>query len=177
MTVLNKIHAVASAAVLLFSLPASAGLVGSSISQCANTAYSGTVTTDISQCLGASVQPSPTTAIVGAGVEFSTGTDRSWDFGDNTLTVTYLNVTSASPDLVIFDLAFDITGFALLGGNPLDITWATDGNRLGILAGSPLVNGAVTFSVLTGSVPEPTTAALVAVALLAAGACTRRRRT
>lgn len=159
----------------LFGFSATAGLIGTSISQCANSVYSGSVTTDTAQCDPGTAQASPGTAVVGAGVEFAIGSNRLFDFSDNSLTVQYIQpVGSPSPDLFIFDLEGAVTDFALTSLNPLNVTWSISGDRIGILINSPLVDGTVVFRVGTSTVPEPPTVAIVSLALLAL-ARTRRK--
>jgi hypothetical protein len=150
------------------AMSASAGLVGTVVKQCADTVRNvGSVTTDISVC-GHGVQPTPASALVGAGIEFS-ASGRTLDFGNDTLTITYNNTGSASPDLYIFfDLLDDVTGLSLIGSNPLNATWAFISDRIAVQINDPLQNGAVDFRItFGGSVPEPSTAALVLLPLLA----------
>lgn len=156
------------AALAFTGMSASAGLVGTLVKQCADTVRNvGSVTTDISVC-PSGVQPTPASALVGPGIEFSLN-GRTLDFTDDTLTITYNNVASASPDLYIFfDLLDDVTGLSLIGSNPLDATWAFISDRIGVQINSPLQNGAVEFRIaFGGTVPEPGTAALVLLPLLA----------
>ena len=157
---------------------AHAGLVGATISQCANSAYSGTVTADPTACNAGTAQASPNSAVVGVGVEFAIGTNRLLDFSDSTLTITYTQpVGSASPDLFVFDLNVDIVGLALSSPNPLGVTFTFLGDHLGVLIGRPLENGAVVLNIDTSkAVPEPGALALVAAALLSIGIARRGRR-
>lgn len=82
---------------------ANASLIGTTVSLCADSAYTGTVTSDITACNLATVHPTPASAIVtDPGVEFSltNSGSRLFDFSDNILSVTYNNVGSFSPDLI-----------------------------------------------------------------------------
>ncbi len=170
-TVIALVLACSSGAVL-------AGMIGTTVSQCTNTAYFDAVTTDIAQCSLFNVAASPLSAVVGDGAEFHAGGDRFFDFDDNTLTIRYLaGVSSFSPDLIIFTMADSVTALTLISANPLNVTWAFSDNRIGMLIGSPLVAGSVTLRIAqTADVPEPGSIALTGIALLALARVRRNRR-
>lgn len=172
------IRTLAAASSLAFAaVSAHAGLVGNTVTQCANSVYAGVVTADPAACDLSTAQATPGAAVVGAGVEFSIGLNRLLDFSDNTLTITYIQpVGSPSPDLFVFDLDIDVLGVSLASLNPLGVSFTFSGSSLGVLIGSPLENGTVVLNIATaGAVPEPTTLALVGAALLGIGAARRRR--
>lgn len=151
---------------------ATAGLLGSTVSHCANTAYSGLVSADPSACAPATVQPFPASATVTDAVEFSIAGNRFFDVSDDGLSIQYVQpVGSPSPDLIIFVLEENISGVSLIGANPLGVSWTFDGNRLGVLIGSPLRNGSVLLRLDTAvepePVPEPGSISLALCALLA----------
>lgn len=157
---------------------ASAGLLGTSVYHCADSAYAGLVTADPGACDPATVQPIPPLAVVGDGVEFSVPENRFLDFADDTLTIRYVQpVGSPSPDLFMFTLQRPVTSVSLAGANPLAVSWTFSGNRLGILIDAPLVDASVTLSVATPAVAvaEPGSLALAAMALLALAVWPRRR--
>lgn len=99
----HLVRLAASTALACTCNAASAGLLGTTVSQCADSAFTGPVSADVSLCAPGTVQPIPASALVGAVVEFGIGGQRLFDFGDATLDVTYIQpVASPSPDLVIF---------------------------------------------------------------------------
>ena len=155
---------------------AHASLIGTTVTQCANTVYGGTVTTDIANCNLSTAQPTPTSAIIAdPGVEFSllnSGT-RLFDFTDDTFTVTYNNVGSPSNDLYIFEFENIIANLTLLTPDPLGITTALNGNLLGILINDPSAEGRVTFGI--SAVPVPAAAWLFGSALLGFFGFSRRK--
>ena len=155
-----------------------AGILGTTVSQCTNSAYYAAVTTDISQCSTVNLQANPLSAVVGDGAEFNAGGNRFFDFDDNTLTIHYLvGVSSFSPDLIIFTMADPITALTLIGANPLNVTWTFSDNRIGMLINSPLTPGSVTFRIDdTADVPEPGSIALTGIALLALARVRRNRK-
>lgn len=114
-----------TATLVLVSTCANAGLLGTTVTHCANTVYFGAVTTDVAQCDLASAQPTPATAIIGSGIEFKIRGNRLFDFSDTALAIQYVQpVASPSPDLIIFTLENTVTGVTLAGSNPIDVTWA-----------------------------------------------------
>lgn len=164
----------------VFALSASfahAGLLGTTISQCANTAYTGAVTVDTAQCDVMTIQPNPSTAVVGSGTEFNIAGTRFFDFDDATLTITYVQpVGSDSPDLIIFSFADLVGDISLVGANTLDVSWMVSGNLAGILVSAPLVDGTVTLRLNANEVPEPSSVMLVGLALFALASVRRKVR-
>ena len=175
----NMFLTVGVAAVLsVTSLVASAGLVGSTVNQCGNSAFGGSVTADPASCDPLTAQASPASAVVGAGVEFSllNSGSRTFDFDDDSLTIVYNAVGSPSPDLWIFEFDFALDGISLIGANVLGLTFTSSANRLGVLIGAPLVNGTAVLKIQTSVVPEPGTFVLAALAGLILLQTRRRRR-
>jgi hypothetical protein len=159
-------------ALMMFSFTLNAAsLVGTTVSQCANSAYFGAVTSDMSACDLSTAQLSPSSAtVVDPGVEFSltnSGT-RTIDFSEGFIDITYSNVGSSSPDLFIFEfLDYIPTSLSIVSLNVLDITYTFSEKFLGILVGSPLSDGTVTLAVSSVSaVPVPAAAFLFGPALL-----------
>lgn len=138
------------------------------------------MTTDSAACNPSTAQPTPSSAVVGAGVEFSilSGIHRFLDFSDTALLIDYLNAGSPSADLFIFDLEPTLFGVSIVGANPLGVTFAFLGDKLGVLVSNPLVNGTVTlqFDLQSATVPEPATLPLAALALWAAVRAGRSRK-
>lgn len=169
----------AGLALACFSQLAMAGLLGTTVSQCANSAYTGVVSVDVSACDPGTAQPVPSSATVDGGVEFNLADNRFFDFGDNTLRISYVQpVFSASPDLLIFTLEQTVTGVSLLGANPLAVSWTFMDNRLGILIAQPLIDGTVLLQIdaAGAAVPEPGTIGLAMLAMLGLAASVARRR-
>jgi hypothetical protein len=175
----HLVRLTAGLALALCSQFALAGLLGTTVTQCADTAYSGVVTADVTACNPGTVQPGPASALVGAGVEFNIAGNRFFDFGDDTLTISYVQpVSSASPDLIIFTMEQAVTGITLVSANPLGLSWTFSGNQVGVLIGSPLANGNVIlrFGSQAVPVPEPGSLTLAALAFLAMMAMASARR-
>lgn len=175
---MNLRKAVAAITVTVLSAAAHAGLVGTSISHCANTVYGGSVTTNVSACDLGTAQLSPGSAVVGSGVEFTAGAIRQFDFSDNGLVVNYSgDPGSSSPDLFIFTLEEAISSVSLVGLNGLNVTYAFSGNLLGILVNSPLNFGnSVTLQFGATEVPEPGSLALLGLGLVGLAAARKRKQ-
>ncbi len=164
---------------LLMSFSAQAALLGSSVSVCADSAYnSGSVTANPAVCASGSVQPTPTSAIITEpGVEFSmtnSGT-RTLDFTNDTLTISYDNVGSSSPDLFVFEFDDAVSTMTLISLNLLNITTMIDGKFLGVLVSAPSVDSSVTFQFGTTEVPVPAALWLFVSGLLGLTAVRRRK--
>ena len=160
---------------LCYMTPASAGLMGTVVNQCADSAYSGTVTADVNDCRPSTAQPVPETATIDDSVEFSltnSGT-RTFDFSDSLLSIYYENVSSPSPDLYIFDFEMDIVDINVLTSN-LGVTATFVDNHLGVLISSPLQTGWAYIEITTSAVSEPAAIALMLVGL--AGIAVSRKR-
>jgi len=168
---MHALHPVRLALALLIASAATianAGLTGTTITQCTNTAYvaPATVTTDIAQCSSDNLQASPGYTMIGDGDEFDIGGNRFFDFGDNSFTIRYEGMQSSfSPDLIIFTLQDTVGSLTLLGENPLKVTWTVAGNRLGMLINDPLQAGIVRFQFDARQVPEPGSLALISLGL------------
>jgi hypothetical protein len=164
---------------------AEAGMLGSTITACWDTAYnSGSVTTNTSECNGSTAGfTSAVSTVINPGVEFSTlANNRLFDFGDNTITITYISYASSpSPDLFIFTgLPAMITGLTLLSTNDLNITTAFDATSIGFLINNPhcctTTTTSVVFQVESNPIPEPAAYAGTALGLAAIGLARRRFR-
>ena len=173
------LRVVLAAAGILASASASASLIGSSISQCSNTVFSGSVTTDLNACDSGTAQAAPVSAVVGNAVEFTVGSNRLFDFGADTLTISYSPpIGSSSPDLLIFhSIALPITSVSLITGNPLAVTWDFLSDRLAVLVSAPKEGGVVTLQINTRNeqVPVPGVLGLMSIGLAGLLAARRRR--
>jgi PEP-CTERM motif len=170
----------------LAAAPASAvGLLGQSFSYCTNSVFAGAVTLNPSACdpqaagaAGTATVADPLVEVISSG----TGT-RTVDFSNATITVTYGDVSSFSPDLYVFTGFSGITGLTLASADPLGISTIFNGTSIGLLVGSPLERGTVVFNVTTGgmgAVPEPASWAMLLIGFGAVGTAmrtTKRRQT
>ena len=145
---------------------------------------------------GSTTNGGPRTAVVGAGVEFTDGMftpffGPTFDFADTTITIThaatghssatfngygFFDVNSTIADIVGVDILSDNTG--LVSGQPGRITFNANTVFVNFESLFPGANALIVLGVRfdSGRVPEPASLALVGLALLAAGAASRRAR-
>lgn len=168
----KNILALFNAILIAVVSPAWGGLIGNTVSICADSVYTGTVSADPSSCDLGTAQPSPTSALViDPGVEF-TLMGRAIDLADSTIMLSYAGVSSASPDLYVFsDILPSISGLTLLTSNPLGITTAFTNHTIGLLVSNPRVDGTVTFRIQFSQIPEPSILALMSFGFVGLGFC------
>lgn len=158
---------------------ASATLIGTTISGCTNTVYSGLVTTDTAECAAQAAGFDTTAVVADPGTEFTVSGgvgERLVDFTEDTVSLIYgPSQGSYSADLFVFSDLFwgdgsVITGLQLLTTNLLDVTTTFADSAIGLLVNAPqcCVNTTttVTYRILRSSVPEPSSLLLLGLGLL-----------
>ncbi len=172
----KMLNAAIAGLVLSISGYANAGLIGQSIYGCTNSVYStGNVSVDSGLCNSGAVSFETISVIQDGPSEFFLGNDRVVDFTADTISLTFTNVGSASPDLFIFTNLWDafplieVTGLQLISSNSLNVITTFNANSIGLLANSPRAgNETVTFRILTNetSIPEPSTLVIFALGIM-----------